>query len=37
MFSSAFGDCCTKLSQAANRIADDDVEPGRNIDTEDTV
>jgi len=37
MFSSALGDRSKKLSQAAKRMADDDVEPGRNTDTEDAA
>jgi hypothetical protein len=37
IFSSALGDRCKKLSQAAKRMADDDVEPGRNTDTEDAA
>lgn len=34
MLSSALGERVEKLSQASYRIADGDVEPGRNIDTE---
>ena len=37
MLSSALGDRCKKLSQAAKRMADDVVEPGRNMDTEDAA
>ena len=37
MFSSAFGDRRTKFSQASYSIADGDVEPGRNTDTEDAM
>jgi hypothetical protein len=36
MFSSALGERLLKFSQASNRIADGDVDPGRKTDTLDT-
>lgn len=36
MLSSAFGDLREKFSQASYRIAEGEVDPGRNTETEDT-
>ena len=35
MLSSAFGDLREKFSQASNRMAEGDVEPGRKTETDD--
>lgn len=35
--SSDFGSRCSKLSQASYKIADGAVDPGRNIDMDDTI